>query len=92
MIQIDDIVKLNKSSKHYKKWSNYTFRVIDVKPEGNKKLIRIVRNMRNEKVGTTNHYIKEYDYNISIVKKNKNYIKAEIVKQETKDALKDLFN
>lgn len=90
MIEIDDIVKLKKTSEYYSKWRNFTFRVIDSNTDENNNKARIVRNMRNENVGGTNHYIKEEHKHLEIVKKNKKSRGLENEKIETKTALENL--
>lgn len=90
IIELDDIVKLKEDSKLFNKWKNFTFRVIEPLTESNNKIARIVRNMRNENVGTTNHYLRvEHDL-LEIVKKNKNYIKDEEIRISTSNALRAL--
>lgn len=82
-VQIDDIVKLEKDSKHYEKWKEYTFRVIGHKFIDGVKRARAVRNFKNEKLGSTNHYINEPYKNLVIIRKNPRY-------QEVKKSLDDV--
>ncbi len=81
-VQIDDIVKLEKGSKHYEKWNEYTFRVIAHKFIDGIKRARAVRNFKNEKMGSTNHYIDEPYKNLIIIRKNP---KHQALKKEVDD-------
>ena len=81
-IQIDDIVILDTGSECYEKWKGYTFRVVGHKFIEGIKRARAVRNFKNEKLGSTNHYIDEPYKNLIIKRKNPRH---QAVKKEVDD-------
>jgi hypothetical protein len=79
-IEVDDIVVLNKNSKHYKKWGKYDFTVSNIYPD--EKRVRLQRHMKNKKMGLTNCYY--VDDLISVNVKEKNGAYAERIEQDKK--------
>lgn len=82
-IQIDDSVKLNKKSEKYKDWKGFIFRVITINESD--EIVRIVRHMRVEELGATNHYLNEPIKNVDLHKKNKKYLQDEEEKKFLED-------
>lgn len=79
-IELDDVVVLNKNSKHHNKWSKYDFTVSNLYDDC--KRARLVRHMKNKKMGLTNHYIITELIGINIKEKNKMY--AERIQEDKK--------
>lgn len=79
-IELDDIVVLNKNSEHYKKWSKYSFTVTKLYEDS--KDVRLVRHMKNKKMGLTNHYIRTELIGVNVKEKNKSY--TERIKEDEK--------
>ena len=74
IIEKDDTVILTEDSKHYAKYKKFTFVVVTTPYRGNEKEARLLRNMRNTKMGSTNHYIVECFDNLIVKTKNIKYI------------------